>query len=120
MMRNGRSSEAIPTGVSRRQVLAAAAASSWLTHGLTGRAAEAPPVARERRVDIHVHLFGIGDNGSGCRLSPTIVDGPFYKMLTVLLGIDKQRVDGSYLDILVSQIRQSPLDQAAIVGLDAV
>ncbi len=80
-------------------------------------AAEAKPT-----LDLHVHLFGIGDAGSGCRLAKSITDGLQFRALTFALGLKERAktLDEGYEAALVEQVKESGLTKAAILGQDAV
>jgi uncharacterized protein len=125
-------------GINRRSLLAAGL--GWLGAGVMD--ADAGPLRRlflprrrlcvgdvipcaeaaPRLLDIHVHLFGIGEGGTGCRMSRAITDGLLFRGLVFALGL---RVPGTTLDeryeqVLARQLRESGLNVAAIVGQDAV
>jgi uncharacterized protein len=74
------------------------------------------------RMDLHVHLFGTGDSGSGCRLSKAITEGLQFRTLKVLLGIEKKgkSLDEGYVAVLAEQVKGSGLTKIAILGQDAV
>src|SRR5262245_33546619 len=76
----------------------------------------------EATLDIHVHLFGVGDNGSGCRLAKSITDGLQFQYLTFALGLKEKAktLDEAYEVALVEQVKGSGLTKAAILGQDAV
>jgi mannonate dehydratase len=76
----------------------------------------------KRQLDLHVHLFGTGDSGSGCRLSKAITDGLQFRSLNFVLGIDKKgkTLDEGYEACLAEHVRGSGLPKVAIVGQDAV
>ncbi len=78
--------------------------------------------ARTPLVDIHTHLFGTGDSGSGCRLSPEITDGVTFKLLTGLLGVKKEgsTFDAGYVDVLLRQFEGSGLDRLVLLAQDGV
>ena len=70
-------------------------------------------------VDFHVHLFGIGDGGTGCFLSDEQKTHANYRFLRELLGIPKQGgLDRAYVDALVSQLRLSAVDRAVLMAQD--
>ena len=90
------------------------------------RALEKSELAHENTVplslDIHTHLFGTGDSGSGCQLSRAITDGFLFKSLTALLGVKKPGAtfDEGYVDVLQKQLQGSGLDQIVLLAQDAV
>ncbi len=70
-------------------------------------------------VDFHVHLFGIGDEGSGCFLSERMKNLPNYPFLLRLLELEENgHMDRDYVAALVRQLRQSSIDKAVLVGHD--
>jgi predicted TIM-barrel fold metal-dependent hydrolase len=73
-------------------------------------------------LDIHVHLFGVGDAGSGCRLSKATTDGPLFKLLAVQLGLGERAkmFDEGYVLALAEQVETSGLDKAVVLAQDAV
>ena len=76
-------------------------------------------------LDLHVHLFGVGDNGSGCRMGKAFSEGRLallFQHLKSTLGINDpdKTLDEQYERVLVDQIRDSALTKAAILSQDAV
>jgi mannonate dehydratase len=73
-------------------------------------------------LDLHVHLFGTGDSGSGCRLSKRITEGMQFRTLKLLLGIEQKgkTLDEGYVAVLLEQFKDSGLSKVAILGQDAV
>jgi hypothetical protein len=109
--------------VDRRSVLAAGVGllgGSVLRTPLVG--AEVDSQAAAKLLDIHVHRFGIGEGGTGCRLSKSITDGLQFRALVFTLGLRKQgtTLDESYEKVLARQLKSSGLNRAAIVAQDAV
>src|SRR5262245_21741585 len=86
-----------PMTLTRRSFLAAAATPVMLSPGLSAKTQPEKP-----RMDLHVHLFGTGDSGSGCRLSKAITEGLQFRTLKVLLGIEKKgkTLDEGYVAVL--------------------
>ena len=78
--------------------------------------------AARQGLDIHVHLFGTGDAGSGCRLSKKITHGIQFQILARQLGLDSRAKtrDESYVLALVEHAEKSSLAKLALVGQDAV
>ena len=105
----------------RRRFLAGALAAS--VAAVRGRGlGEGPPQAR-KILDIHVHLFGTGDAGSGCRLSKATTDGPLFKFhRRKYCGSAKRAktLDKGYALALAEQVEKSGLDKAVILAQDAV
>jgi uncharacterized protein len=73
-------------------------------------------------IDIHVHLFGTGDSGSGCRLSREKSEGLLFWFLARKLGLSGRAttLDESYVLALAEQIRGSGLARAVVLAQDAV
>lgn len=73
-------------------------------------------------LDLHVHLFGTGDSGSGCRLSDAIQNGVQFRALTLALGIRSKgkTLDEGYVNVLADQVKLSGLTKVAILSQDAV
>jgi uncharacterized protein len=77
---------------------------------------------RDMSIDIHVHLFGTGDSGSGCRLSKTGAKGLLFRFLSHKLRLRGRAptLDESYVLALAEQIRESGLAKAVVLAQDAV
>jgi len=73
-------------------------------------------------LDIHLHLFGTGDSGSGCRLSKTTSEGWSFRILARKLRIYGRAatLDEGYVLALAEQLENSGLDKGVILGQDAV
>jgi uncharacterized protein len=73
-------------------------------------------------LDIHVHLFGVGEGGTGCRMSDKIKGGFQFRVLVSALRLREQgkTLDERYELVLAEQVKQSGLTKAAILGQDAV
>lgn len=105
----------------RRGFLAGLLATPWL--GKDARQARAedglPPAPR---LDIHIHLFGVGDNASGCRLAKTITEAPTFQFLTKVLRLRERAktLDEGYVLALAEQLQQSGLQKGLILAQDAV
>ncbi len=76
----------------------------------------------ERTLDIHVHLFGTGDSGSGCRLSKATSESLHFKFLAGKLRLREpaKTLDEGYVLALAEQVEKSGLDKAVILAQDAV
>ena len=110
----------------RRSFLAGALASSLL-HPLAMAGAADKSAASKPLLDIHVHLFGTGDGGTGCRISKSITEGLSpqslqFRGLVYALGLEVKgkTLDQRYEEVLTEQVKSSGLAMAAIVGQDAV
>ncbi len=73
-------------------------------------------------LDLHVHLFGTGDSGSGCRLSDIVQNGFQFRALTIALNIRAKgaTLDEGYSNVLADHVKNSGLTKCAILGQDAV
>jgi uncharacterized protein len=78
--------------------------------------------AAEQTLDIHVHLFGVGEGGTGCRMSERITKTFLFQGLVGLLKLRKKGkpLDGEYERALVEHVEGSGLTRCAILGQDAV
>lgn len=118
------SESATSAKLNRRTVLAAGA--GLLTSSLfplAGRAANpADAKSAEGLLDIHVHLFGTGEGGTGCRMSKSITGGLAFRGVVFALGLRKpgMALDQVYETVLVEQLKASGLSRGAIVAQDAV
>jgi uncharacterized protein len=76
----------------------------------------------ESMLDIHVHLFGVGEGGTGCRMSKVITEGLQFRVLVSGLGLRQKgkTLDEQYEHVLAEQVKGSGLTAAAILGQDAV
>lgn len=71
------------------------------------------------KYDFHVHLFGIGDGGTGCYFSEDQRKQLNYPYLLRLLGLSENgRVDQDYVEILIGQLKDSSIDKAVLVAQD--
>jgi predicted TIM-barrel fold metal-dependent hydrolase len=105
----------------RREFLAGAvAASCAITQA--AKAQREGPADTGGLLDIHVHLLGIGDTDSGCRLSKAIKDGYLFKYLSARLRIHRRAktLDEGYVIAMVDHVKKSGLNKAVIIGQDAV
>ena len=107
--------------LNRRSFLAVASMAFCVSHPLglsTSVAADQPPPT----LDIHVHLFGVGDGGSGCRMTKSITEGLQFRYLLNLLRLQQpgKTIDERYEEVLSEQVQGSGLSKVAILGQDAV
>ena len=106
---------------SRRRFLASSIAAS-LAMSQAGTVAGDGSTKAGRTLDNHVHLVGIGDGGSGCRLSKATSEGPLFQFLAAKLRI-KQRaktMDEGYVLALAEHLEQSGLNKGLVLAQDAV
>ena len=80
------------------------------------------PASRKPIADGHVHLFGAGDAGSGCRLSAWMRGGFAFRFLSLAYGLGRRgaTVDEAYLDLLLEHARASGLDRILLLAQDGV
>tara|TARA_R110002073_G_scaffold80260_9_gene193465 strand:+ start:15008 stop:16063 length:1056 start_codon:yes stop_codon:yes gene_type:complete len=85
------------------------------------------PVAAESMVnptlDIHVHLFGVGDSGSDCHVAEKVSRGFLFRHLKTMLKLNDATngtVDQQYEQTMVMQVAESELSMAAVLAQDAV
>ena len=106
---------------SRRRFLASSIAASWvLTRPLA--ALGQGSVKDRKTLDTHVHLFGVGDGGSGCRLAKTRSQGPLFQLLLRKLRILERAktLDEGYVLALAEHLEKSGLTKGAVLAQDAV
>ncbi len=113
--------------LSRRHFLASTLfASSCAGSGCTGSGNQDEEEQSGSLVDFHVHLFGVGDEGTGCFLSEkqrtfasTGMSPAYYPVLLRLLGLKENgHIDRDYVSVLVGQLRESSIERAVLVGQD--
>ncbi len=73
-------------------------------------------------LDMHVHLFGSGDAGSGCHLSKTVRSSLEFTMLSRLLRIENRKlgIDRGFAQALSQQLASTSIDRVAILAQDCV
>ena len=69
-------------------------------------------------IDFHVHLFGVGDGGSGCWLSETQKRHFNYGYLLRLLRLRSGQIDEDYVQRLVAQLRTASVKKAVLQSWD--
>jgi predicted TIM-barrel fold metal-dependent hydrolase len=76
------------------------------------------------RIDVHVHLAGVGTGGSGCWLSPRFASRYTFRILRRLYGITdaemRESVDQSWAAGIAERVRESELDRAVALGFEGV
>ena len=107
--------------LTRRQFLlagagaAAAAGTNLHSAQLPSLAAPAAPI-----VDFHVHLFGVGDGGTGCYLNNTENQRLTYLFFKRLMRLTENgRMDEDYVQRLAAMLRASSVDQAVLLAQDS-
>lgn len=106
-----------------RHAAAAAAGTSSTTAGTRHHLLAPPGAAKPRAIpliDFHVHLFGVGDGGSGCHVSKN-QQGHFSTWaLRQLLGLgESPGLDERYVKALIEQLTASSIDRAVLLAQDA-
>ena len=76
------------------------------------------PQPRVPVIDFHVHLFGVGTGGTGCKVSEEARNHWNYWFLRKLLGLRKQHLDQDFVSVLVRQLRGSFTDKAVLLAHD--
>lgn len=108
----------------RRSFLAGALTAPALLHRsvFAEEAENKPRRTAGRTLDAHIHLFGTGDNHSGCRLSKQIAQGPLMSLLMTKLRIRQRAktLDEGYVLALAELLKGSGLDKGLILAQDAV
>ena len=71
-----------------------------------------------KTLDIHVHLVGNGDAGSGCRISKRFADRVVFKVLMRRMRVWERAptFDEGYVSALAELLRDSSLDKAAVMA----
>jgi uncharacterized protein len=85
----------------------------------TGRPDTRGPMTK---IDIHVHLAGVGTQGSGCWAAPGFQGKLVFRYLRWRFGIGdaqlRESVDQEWAARIADLIRASELDRAAVLGFD--
>ena len=104
----------------RRTFLHSLLAGPLLLGGAAARTASTPGPGKI--LDLHTHLFGTGDNDSGCRLSKEIRDGLLFKGLVGSLDLRRRAhtIDEAYVLALAENIETSGFDRVVVLSQDAV
>ncbi len=111
------------TRLTRRGFLTGLAAAPWLVRqaAAAGEPSQpGPPAKIERTMDVHVHLFGLGDAGSGCRRSKKITGGLLFKTMSSRLLREAKTLDEGYVLALAGQLEGSRLAKGLVLAQDAV
>lgn len=76
------------------------------------------------RIDLHVHLAGVGTGGSACWISPEFRRRPTFLALRMMHGIDaramRESADQDWVDRIAGLVADSSLDCAVALGFDGV
>jgi predicted TIM-barrel fold metal-dependent hydrolase len=72
-------------------------------------------------IDIHVHLAGLGEGGTGCHISPRMRRSVQFRALRSLAALAGIRTDSDYADQVVRHVETSTaLDYACLFAMDGV
>ncbi|MDQ3556795.1 MAG: amidohydrolase [Gemmatimonadota bacterium] len=84
----------------------------------------APHPRRKPRIDVHVHLAGVGTDGSGCWTSARFRWRYTFLFLRIAYGIGPRQmrttVDGDWARLIAERTAASELDHAVALGFDGV
>jgi hypothetical protein len=76
------------------------------------------------RIDVHVHLAGVGTNGSGCWISPVFARRITFRLLRMRHGMSarqmRESADADWAADVADRVRRSELDHAVALGFDGV
>ena len=72
------------------------------------------------KIDVHVHLAGLGSDGSGCWTSARFQRRPVFRLLRWRYGLGDADggVDGEWAAMIARRVRESELDRAVVLGFD--
>src|SRR5690606_7171085 len=74
------------------------------------------------RIDIHVHLAGVGTQGSGCWVSPSFRRRYTFLGMRLRMGIGSRQmrtsIDQDWAALISGLVADSDLDFAAVLGFD--
>jgi uncharacterized protein len=77
---------------------------------------------RALKIDVHVHLAGVGTGGSGCWISPRFQRRSVFRYLRWRFGITARQladsVDQDWVALIDERVRASEIDRAAVLGFD--
>jgi predicted TIM-barrel fold metal-dependent hydrolase len=83
-----------------------------------------PRPRRKLRIDVHVHLAGVGTEDSGCWTSARFRRRPTFLALRLAYGIGPRQirttVDGDWARMIAERVADSDLDRAVALGFDGV
>ena len=92
------------------------------THALTHSRTHALPAGA--RIDVHVHLAGVGTQGSGCWTSERLQRRATFRGLRLLYGITDEQIrhtlDQDWAAMVAGLVAESELDYAVVLGFDGV
>jgi predicted TIM-barrel fold metal-dependent hydrolase len=71
-------------------------------------------------IDMHVHLAGVGDGGTGCRISPKRFRSPLFRLLRHRLGLSSAVAQGNFDAAYLARLRRDVEASRALSGPAAV
>jgi predicted TIM-barrel fold metal-dependent hydrolase len=76
----------------------------------------------EKKVDIHTHIIGTGDSGSGCRLSKELASGPVFSSILGSLNISPfGACDRLIRELLLDAVNKSErIERFVLLSMDGV
>lgn len=76
------------------------------------------------KLDVHVHLVGVGEGGSGCWVSEKFLKRPVIRLLRAWEGVrhgeENGSLDHAWAASIAERVRESELDRAVVLGFDGV
>ena len=76
------------------------------------------------KIDVHVHLAGVGTNDSGCWISPVFARRPTFRLLRMRHRMTarqlRESADADWAADVADRVRRSELDHAVALGFDGV
>lgn len=76
------------------------------------------------KIDAHVHLAGVGTNGSGCWISPVFARRPTFRLLRMRHRMSarqmRESADADWAADVADRVRRSELHYAVALGFDGV
>ena len=84
-----------------------------------------PHPGRDSRIDLHVHLAGVGAGGTGCFVSQKFRESWFFSIDMWAAGVPRDQVDTRgdqiYVEKLLGLLRSSPwVGRAVVLALDGI
>jgi predicted TIM-barrel fold metal-dependent hydrolase len=82
---------------------------------------QVPPSLRTSALDVHVHVLGVGTNGSGCWMSPMTRSSMTARIAlwNLRLGLGQPDLDQAYVTYLLSRVRSAGfLKQVVLLAQD--
>jgi mannonate dehydratase len=79
-------------------------------------------MANKKVIDIHIHIGGTGDSGSGCRMSPQFIFSPAFVAMLMALKVSPFEIkDEKIKEIIVGAIDSArEIDYGVLLAMDGV